>query len=317
MTNGNDGGWGSPGSGGSDWDDWNSVPDPETSEFDRVAWSDTEAGPPGPGSAGWYGADSPPGGSHWGQPTEATPRKKWWPVAVGVAVGVVILLVAGVVGVLLADRGGGPATVEAVATTVPSTSGWSTAAAPTPTEQQNQVVPAQGRSSGSACTASDISRDLGEGPQRLIECFGDYALVSVTKRYRDGGVVQRVNGTWSSISYTPAYCVEPRIRGNVLPAAMVDQYFEICTSTRSTTKSSRSSTTSKRATTRPTPNQERRAAPDRPAPEAPAPPPPPPPPPVDPEPVPSLSPTPSSEPTTEASVTPSANAAANRNSEEG
>lgn len=319
MTNGNDEGWGASGSGGSDWDEWNSPPDPETSEFDRIAWSDTQAGPPAGSGAGWYGADSR---RHWNHPTEAPPRKKWRPVALGVAMGVVVLLVVGLVGVFLVGRGDGQQTVEAASTSVPSTAGWSTSAAPTSTEPVEQVTPAAGRSAGSTCNRADIARDIGWGPVGHLDCYGEWAMVNWTQGSGDGGVVRLVDGKWTGTNYGPSSCAPESARA-ILPAAMTSKYRMFCSSSRSSTRSSRPSTTWRRTTTRPSPRQERRAEPPPAVPEVPAapvPPPPPPPPPVNPEPTPSDIATSPSAPTSEPSSTqaqPSPSAAANSESEEG
>lgn len=244
MTNGNDGGWGASGAGGSDWEDWNSPPDPETNQFEAIDWFDNQGAAAGAGQARWYGQGDP---SHWNQPTEQQPRKKTWPIVVGVAIGAVVLLAAGGVGLLLA--GGDDDYViatETASTSTPGTAGWTTSSSTT--TRESQVVPA---TSGSSCSKSDIASDLGWDGVNHLDCYGDWAVVSKPTGSGDGSVIHLVNGTWSTTGYGPSGCAPQSVLSS-FPSALVSKYFKSCGSSNSGSDRSRKSSTTRRPATRTT-----------------------------------------------------------------
>lgn len=305
--NGGDGGWDRGGADDSTWGGWDSPRDPETSEFEGIAWSDTAAPDADPG--GWYGDG---GGSGWTQPTEVAIRRRRWPIVVAAVSGVLAVTAAGAVGWRLAEREGGPEPVQAIATTAPTRT--SSASDPEPSSASVSTVnPAQGRTAAPECTAADIAEDIGWGPINFVDCFGDWAVVSWARGSGDGGVVRLLNETWTGTNYGPSSCVSPG-RGAEIPRALFAKYLTDCSSGRSSSSRSRAipaprdSTTPRRSTARAVVPSVPPPA-NAPAPEAPPPPPPPPPPPVEVDPAPSEAPIPTSEATT-AAPTPAVTSAA-------
>lgn len=305
--NGGDGGWDRGGADDSTWGGWNSPRDPETSEFEGIAWSDTAAPDADPG--GWYGDG---GGSGWTQPTEAAVRRRRWPIVVAAVSGVLAVAAAGAVGWRLAEREGGPEPVQAIATTVPELSTATSVQTSTPSEPQ--VRPAQGRPTASACTREEIGRDIGSAVG-YVDCFGDWAL-AVTNAH--GNVVRLVNGAWTTTRYGASSCTGPEGRAEI-PRALFAKHLTDCSSARSSSSRSRASTTPRSSTARAVVPSVPPPA-NAPAPEAPPPPPPPPPPPVEVDPAPSEAPVPTSEATTAAptpAVTSAASAPAGERADQG
>ena len=215
----------------------------------RDGWSDTT---PDPG--GWY--DEPAGGG-WEHPTEEAPRRARWPFVVAALAAILVVAVAGLAGLRLADRGGTVDAVGASTTTVPSSTARSSSSTTSTSTSVSQVYPAAGGGSrSSTCTKADLARDIGWGPVAYLDCYGDWAVVSWAQGSGDGGVVRLVDGRWTGTRYGPSSCLRPGTGGEI-PSALKRKHLLTCgsTSTRRTS-STRPRSSSPRSTVseRPSPS---------------------------------------------------------------